>query len=85
MKIIYTKFPKGQRLDRPPFKLVAKDENGKAFTYVAPGSRVTDRDHIMAAKGLCDKTGDAMRQFTAAPIDGNKEWIHIEQVNTWVS
>jgi hypothetical protein len=83
MKIIRTKvMPK--RSDKPgPYKITAIDATtGKACVYGVTESRIHAAHHVAAARFLANSPGAI---FAYGPFKGNDEWIHIEQVNTWVS
>jgi hypothetical protein len=83
MKIIRTKVMP-MRVGRP-VKIKATDETGKEYTALLAPVVVSDFEHRLAARLLCEVNKWPDIQFTSAPLNGNREWIHIEQVNTWVS
>jgi hypothetical protein len=55
---------------------------GKAVVYEVTESRIHAAHHVAAARFLAKSPGAI---FAYGPFKGNDEWIHIEQVNTWVS
>jgi hypothetical protein len=86
MKIIRTKVIGPVKPSARKIKIQATDEQGsKSFSYVDNVPPINFADHQYAAGMHCAKRGDKGIKLTSAPLKGNTEWIHIEQVNTWVS
>jgi hypothetical protein len=84
MKIIRTKVMP-MRVGRPA-KIKATDEYGGTYEMQAGiGRPVTERDHITTAQVFKRRINAPPCAMVSAPLNGNREWIHIEQVNTWVS
>jgi hypothetical protein len=86
MKIIRTKVIGPIKPTSKKVKIQATDEEGKkSFSYVDNVPPTNFPDHQYAAGMHHAKRGIKGIRLVSAPLKGNTEWIHIEQVNTWVS